>query len=158
MLCCFAQAEYSRSTRALCLASPVPPKAHDSSDALRLDRWLWAARFYKTRPLASAAVKGGKIDVNGTRAKPAKLIRAGDELTIQKDPYRYVVVVRGLSDRRLSAPLAQALYEETRNSVANRELLGQQLKAQADVFRAPRARPSKRARRELERLRRGELD
>lgn len=131
---------------------------HGSTETVRLDRWLWAARFFKTRPLAADAVKGGKVTVNGARSKPAKSIKIGDQLSIQRDPDRWVVTVAGLTEKRVSAPLAQALYDESEESRARREALGAQLRAQAQSYRAPRSKPSKRERRTLEKLRRGAFD
>jgi ribosome-associated heat shock protein Hsp15 len=82
-----------------------------NSERVRLDRWLWAARFFKTRALAAAAVAGGKVHVNGTRAKPAKQLQVGDALRIRLGPYEWLVTVRGLSERRGPPKTAHALYE-----------------------------------------------
>src|SRR5438876_7196279 len=84
-----------------------------SADSVRLDRWLWAARFFKTRALASAAIAGGKVHVNGTRAKPAKQLRVGDSLRLRIGPYEWLVTVCALSERRGPAKDAQLLYEES---------------------------------------------
>jgi ribosome-associated heat shock protein Hsp15 len=88
---------------------------------VRLDKWLWAARFYKTRGLATEEIGKGRVAVNGNLAKPAKELRAGDEIEIRQGPARRVIVVRGLSHIRGPAPVAQALYEETAESIAARE-------------------------------------
>ena len=101
----------------------------DSSTGVRLDKWLWAARFFKTRSLASDAINGGKIQLNGHRAKRAKHVQVGDEIRIRKGPYEQLVVVRGLSERRGPAPVAQTLYEETAESHHKREMLAMQLKS-----------------------------
>ncbi|MCU0627765.1 MAG: RNA-binding S4 domain-containing protein, partial [Gemmatimonadaceae bacterium] len=102
--------------------------AHDHDDErddappgkARLDKWLWAARFYKTRALAAEAIDGGKVTVNGDRAKRARLVGAGDELAIRSGAYEHVVQVRGVALRRGSATVAQELYEETAASRAAR--------------------------------------
>src|SRR3712207_5149340 len=92
-------------------------------DRVRIDKWLWAARFFKTRSQATEAVDGGKVDVNGARVKPAKDVKIGDELRIRLGPYEHHVVVRGLSDKRGPASTAQTLFEETPESIAAREKL-----------------------------------
>jgi ribosome-associated heat shock protein Hsp15 len=122
----------------------------------RLDIWLWVTRFFKTRQLAVTAIKGGKITVNGVRAKPAKTIRVGDKLSVQRDPYRYCIMVNGFSTRRLAANDAQRLYAETDDSRRQREQRAEQLRADAALRVAPARRPSKRDRRLLTRVRRGE--
>src|SRR6266568_8009783 len=93
----------------------------ESSEPIRIDKWLWAARFFKTRSLAADAVTGGKIDVNGARAKPSRIMRLGDKLNIRRGPYEWTVVVKGLAKLRGPAPEAQLLYEETEESVRRRE-------------------------------------
>lgn len=126
-------------------------------DKLRIDKWLWAARFFKTRSLAVDAVECGKVHVNDTRVKPAKLITAGDLLRIRLGPYQHVVEVLALSDRRGPAPEAQKLYRETEQSRMQREALAAELKAQArPAF--PGARPTKRDRRAIEKFRKGRND
>jgi ribosome-associated heat shock protein Hsp15 len=120
--------------------------------SVRLDRWLWAARFFKTRALAAAAVAGGKVHVNGTRAKPAKQLRAGDALRVRVGPYDWLVIVRGLSERRGPPKTAQALYEEDSEGRAARERLAEQHKiAPAPTYQG-KGRPTKKQRREIERL------
>lgn len=118
----------------------------------RIDKWLWAARFFKTRSLASAAVEGGKVQVNGIRVKPAKEIRSGDTLGISIGPGRWVVVVRGLADKRGPADFAKTLYEETAESCAARQALREQAKLAVEPGRAIHGRPTKRDRRRLDRL------
>jgi ribosome-associated heat shock protein Hsp15 len=86
--------------------------------AVRLDRWLWAARFYKTRPLAVAAIDGGKVQVNGDRVKRSKLIKPGDQVRIRQDPYEYLIEVTELADKRGSAKVAATLYQESAESLA----------------------------------------
>jgi len=124
-------------------------------DQVRLDRWLWAARFFKTRALAAAAVAGGKVQVNGVRAKPAKLLRAGDAVRVRVAPFEWLVTVRALSERRGPPKAALALYEESPEGRAARERLAEQLKmAPAPAYQG-KGRPTKKERREIERLEEG---
>ena len=119
---------------------------------MRLDRWLWAARFFKTRALAAAAIAGGKAQVNGVRAKPGKQLRVGDALRVRVGPQEWLVTVRALSERRGPPAAAQALYEESPDGRAARERLAEQLKmAPAPAYRG-KGRPTKKERRDLERL------
>jgi len=120
---------------------------------VRLDKWLWAARFFKTRSLAVEAIEGGKVQVGGERVKRAKLVQAGDELRIRLGPYEHEVVVRDVSDRRGPASVAATLYEETEASRVARERLALQLKATAASFAYGEGKPSKKDRREIERFR-----
>ena len=121
-----------------------------SADSVRLDRWLWAARFFKTRALASAAIAGGKVHVNGTRAKPAKQLRVGDSLRLRIGPYEWLVMVRALSERRGPPKDAQLLYEESSEGLAARERLAEAHKiAPAPAYRG-KGRPTKKDRRKLE--------
>ena len=122
--------------------------------AVRIDKWLWAARFYKTRSLATVAVGGGKVHVNGERAKPAKLIRVGDELEIRLGPYLHNVKVLELSERRGPASIAARLYLESEESRKAREALALQLKYSSPLERFEEGRPTKRERRDLLRLKR----
>jgi ribosome-associated heat shock protein Hsp15 len=123
---------------------------------VRLDKWLWAARFYKTRSLAADAVETGKVEVNGERAKRAKLLQAGDSLRIRLGPYQHVVTVRAISEKRGPASFAATLYEESAESRKAREVMQIQVKAAQSVPGYDRGRPSKKDRREIERLRRRE--
>jgi ribosome-associated heat shock protein Hsp15 len=125
-------------------AAPAPTR-------VRLDKWLWAARFFKTRSLAVEAINGGKVHVNGERVKRAKLIQAGERIAIRQGPYEHVVEVRGLSERRGPAAEAVLLYAETAESLKERERVAFQLKA-AHVLFVPETneRPTKRDRRRLE--------
>lgn len=122
--------------------------------AVRLDRWLWAARFYKTRSLAAQAIDGGKVRVNGARVKRAKGIVSGDEVRITKPPFEYTVVVQQESEHRRSAEAAHALYLETEASLAARERLRLQLRLQPSVTYDGKGRPTKRDRRAIQRLKR----
>jgi ribosome-associated heat shock protein Hsp15 len=122
----------------------------DSADRVRIDKWLWAARFFKTRSLATEAVDGGKVEVNGERAKPAKPIKAGDEIRLRLGPYEHVLIVRALGERRGPASVAQGLYEETAESKTAREKLSAQLKmAPAAFVYEEKGRPTKKDRRDL---------
>jgi ribosome-associated heat shock protein Hsp15 len=123
-----------------------------TDNSVRLDRWLWAARFFKTRALAAAAVAGGKVQVNGIRAKPAKELQAGDSLRVRVGPYEWLVTVRGLSERRGPPKMAQTLYEEAPDGRAARERLAEQHKiAPAPAYQG-KGRPTKKERRDIERL------
>jgi ribosome-associated heat shock protein Hsp15 len=128
-----------------------------ADSSVRLDRWLWAARFFKTRALASAAIAGGKVHVNGTRAKPAKQLRVGDALRVRIGPYDWLVTVRELSEHRGPAQRAQQLYEESADGRQARERLAHQLKiAPAPAYQG-KGRPTKKERREMQRLEDGEV-
>ncbi len=121
---------------------------------VRIDKWLWAARFFKTRSLAAEAIGGGKVEVNGDRVKPARLIGAGDEIRIRLGPYQHVVMVRALSERRGPATVAATLYEETAASIAERAKHAEQLRlAPAAFVYEDKGRPTKRDRREIDRFR-----
>jgi ribosome-associated heat shock protein Hsp15 len=121
---------------------------------MRLDKWLWAARFFKTRSHAASEVDGGHVEVNGERAKPAKQIRVGDELRIRLNQYTHVVHVRGLSERRGPASVARALYEETEASVRDRERLAEQRRLAPTPAYEEGGRPTKRDRRDMSRVKR----
>jgi ribosome-associated heat shock protein Hsp15 len=126
---------------------------HDDPDRVRLDKWLWAARFFKTRSLATEAVAGGKVEVNGERAKPAKAVKAGDEIRLRLGPYEHVLIVRQLGERRGPASVAQTLFEETQASREARERLAAQLKMAPPTFiYEEKGRPTKKDRRDLSRL------
>jgi len=116
---------------------------------VRIDRWLWAARFFKTRQLATEAVNGGHVHVNGQRCKPAKLLHVNDQLLIRKDAVRFVVTVLALSQRRGSAQEAQQLYAEHVQSIEQRELEKLQRRLHRMANPHPVKRPDKRQRRQL---------
>ncbi len=123
---------------------------NDETSRLRIDKWLWAARFYKTRALAVDAVEGGKVQVNGARVKPARPLKAGDALVVRNGAYTWEVEVVGLSDRRGPAPEAAKLYRESDASRRAREDTAAQIKAErqsAPVY--AKGRPTKRARRQI---------
>ena len=120
-------------------------------ERVRIDKWLWAARFYKSRSLAADAVSGGLAQLNGARVKPSKEVAAGDELEVTTGQTRRVVIVRGLSERRGPAKEAVKLYEETPASVAARELAAEQRRLQSPPPGADLGmRPTKRDRRRLD--------
>lgn len=125
-----------------------------SDDAVRVDKWLWAARFFKTRSLAAEAVSGGKVHVNGQRIKPARRVHTGDSLRIRRAGTEFVVTVRAVSERRGPAREAQVLYEETEESARKRADETAARKARHASTPSPDRRPSKRERREIMRLRR----
>jgi len=119
---------------------------------VRLDRWLWAARFFKTRAIASAAIAGGKVHVNGTRAKAAKQLRSGDALRIRVGPYEWLVTVFAVTERRGSAKDAQLLYDESPEGRAARERLAEAHKLAPTPTYQGKGRPTKKDRRKLELL------
>lgn len=125
------------------------------SEKLRIDKWLWAARFFKTRSLAIAAIESGKVEINEVRVKPSKTVDVGDLLAIRLGPYQFVVEVLGLSDKRGPAPQAQKLYKETETSIKRREELAFERKAQAEIVTRGEGRPTKKDRRDIERLKSG---
>ena len=124
-------------------------------EPVRIDRWLWAARLARTRPLAAEAVSGGRVHVNGAAVKPSRDVRPGDEIEVTMGQVRRTVVVRGTAVRRGPAPEAQLLYEETPESIAERERRAQDRRLAAQAAPEPGGRPTKRDRRRLERTRRG---
>lgn len=132
----------------------TPSQDHDA-DALRLDKWLWAARFYKTRSLAADEIGKGRIAVNGQPAKPSRTLRAGDQVELRQGPVRRTVIVRALSAMRGPAPVAQALYEEAPESLAARQQAAEARRLAAEpalaIAASRQGRPTKRDRRDLER-------
>lgn len=121
-------------------------------ERVRIDKWLWAARFYKTRSAATEAVAGGKVDVNGDTAKPARSVAPGDLVRVRVSPFEYHLTVTGLGERRGSASQAAALYQESAASLETRERLAQQLRDAPQVV-FDDGRPSKRDRRVINKLR-----
>ncbi len=124
------------------------------ADSIRLDKWLWAARFFKTRPLAAEAVSGGKVHLNGQRVKPARVVRVGDRLGIQRGNVHFDVTVRGLNDKRRPAAEAQQLYEESAQSIAERERQREMHKLANQAVHHGDARPNKKQRRHIVRFKR----
>jgi len=127
-------------------------------NAIRIDKWLWAARFFKTRALAAAAVAGGKVKLNGERVKPAKALRVNDALHISVGTYEYVVRVLALSARRGPAPQAALLYEESESSQAARKELVTRLAAERRYATHTNGRPSKKERRQIIQLKKSRID
>ena len=123
-----------------------------SANGIRLDKWLWAARFFKTRRLATDAVGGGKVRLNDAAAKPARDVKVGDRLDICNGDTRWQVVVQGLSEKRGPAPEARQLYEETAESLAAREAEQQRRRFEVEPAADLHGRPTKRDRRQMSRL------
>ena len=119
---------------------------------IRIDRWLWAARFFKTRSLAKTAVEGGKVHVDGQRTKPAKELRLGQTLTIRKGLQEQTVVVESLSEQRGAATIAQTLYKETPESIELREISVSRRRMERAGLTVPSGRPNKKNRRALSQL------
>ena len=125
-------------------------------DKLRIDKWLWAARFYKTRTLASEEIARGRVEVNGQEVKPAREVKAGDTVALRQGPVTRTVVVKGLSGVRGPAPVAQQLYEETPESIKAREQAAERRRlAPEPALTIEQGRPTKRGRRELDDAQRG---
>lgn len=127
-------------------AEKIPP------DRMRIDKWLWAARFFKTRSLASEAIENGRAKLNGVRVKPAREIRAGDRLEIHVGDADWVLTVRGLSMQRGPAPVAQRLYEEDPDSHARRQRQVSERKLAVNPAAEIKGRPTKRDRRQIHRF------
>jgi len=122
----------------------------DSSDVkVRLDKWLWAARFFKTRALAKAAIEGGKVHYEGQRSKVSKVVEMGAKLTIRQGFDEKEVVIRGISDQRRGAPEAQKLYEETVDSIKARMDESERRRIMKSAMAAPDHRPNKKERRQI---------
>ncbi len=122
-------------------------------ETVRLDKWLWAARFFKSRTLAVSAIDVGRVHVNGDRAKPARLIKVGDKLLVQREQDRVELIVKGITEQRKSAPLARLLYEETQQSIDLRVQMAESRRLFAEPSRGIYGRPTKRDRRSLDRFR-----
>ncbi|MEO7103842.1 MAG: RNA-binding S4 domain-containing protein [Gemmatimonadaceae bacterium] len=125
----------------------------DSSDGARLDKWLWAARFFKTRALAAEAIDGGAVHLNDQRVKRSRTVRAGDQVRVRIGPYEYKAIIKLVSDRRGSATVAAGLYEELAESRATREALMEQHRLERAAGAADPGKPSKRDRRQIDHLR-----
>ena len=125
-------------------------------DAVRIDKWLWAARFFKTRQLSIDAINAGRVDVNGERVKPSKSIKPGDRLLLRKPPVEYQLIVTGIAEKRGSATVAKTLFLESVESIAAREKLAAELRDMPPpLFRG---RPTKKDRRTLEKWQRASGD
>jgi len=125
-------------------------------EKIRIDKWLWAARFYKTRTLASEEIVKGRVEVNGLEVKPAREVKAGDTVLLRREAVTRTVVVKGISGTRGPAPVAQQLYEETAESLKAREQAAEQRRlAPEPALSIEHGRPTKRGRRELDDARQG---
>ena len=122
------------------------------SDKVRIDKWLWAARFYRTRALAREAIKGDKVQLDGLRVKPGRTLSLGDRLTIRRGDEEYIVTVDDLGDRRLSASLAVEKYTEDPESAARREAAAAKRKLERQARQERLRRPDKRERRQIVRF------
>lgn len=131
-------------------------KSDAQTDAVRIDKWLWAARFFKTRSLASDAVKGGKVEIDGHRAKPSSAVRAGQRLHISKGETAFEIDVAAVSEHRGPASEAQALYTETEGSRQRRSERAAERRASRLSMPRPTSRPDKKQRRQLRRFKHGD--
>ena len=129
---------------------------NDNARGVRIDQWLWAARFFKTRSLAQTAVSGGKVRLKDERVKVAKEVKVGDTLSVRIGEYEWGVVVTALSEKRGSAEIARTLYEETADSIAKRLAQIAERRAEVSVWGERKGRPTKRERREVEKWQRGD--
>ncbi|HSD37893.1 MAG TPA: RNA-binding S4 domain-containing protein [Rhodocyclaceae bacterium] len=125
----------------------------NDSEGVRIDKWLWAARFFKTRTLATDAVDGGHVQVNGTRIKPARNVRPGDCIHLVLGEQRWELIVQAVAERRGSATIARTLYEETPESIAARVARAEARKVEYEPSDDMRGRPTKRDRRQMGRVR-----
>ena len=129
---------------------------NDNARGVRIDKWLWAARFFKTRSLAQTAVSGGKVRLKDERVKVAKEVKVGDTLSVRIGEYEWGVVVTALSEKRGSAEIARTLYEETADSIAKRLAQIAERRAEVSVWGERKGRPTKRERREVEKWQRSD--
>ena len=135
------------------MKEPIDPNA---APTVRIDLWLWAARFFKTRSLAKQAIEAGRVELGGQAVKAARGVKVGDALSIRRGDERFEVSVLALADKRGSAPMAQSLYAETAESIAARAAEREKRRMEATGYRAPASKPDKRARRLIQAL--GDLD
>jgi ribosome-associated heat shock protein Hsp15 len=138
------------------LLSDMNKPANQASDNVRLDLWLWAARFFKTRSLAKQAIESGKIEVAGQAAKPSRALRVGEALHVRRGDELFEIEVLALGEQRGPASVAQTLYRESEPSIARREAEREKRRMEANGYRAPTSKPDKRARRLIQAL--GDLD
>jgi len=129
---------------------------NEALDNVRLDLWLWAARFFKTRSLAKQAIESGKVEVAGQAAKPSRALRVGEALHVRRGLELFEIEVLALSEQRGAAAVAQTLYRESDVSIARREAEREKRRMEANGYRAPASKPDKRARRLIQAL--GDLD
>ncbi len=136
------------------MSKPHNRSQNSTNNGVRLDQWLWAARFYKQRPLAVNAIKNHRVTINGQRAKPARMIHIGDTITIEKQSdLVFSVVVEVLHNKRVSAAIAQTFYRETPESIANREKLRRQQELARALVSFSQKKPDKRERRQIRAIR-----
>ena len=135
------------------MKEPIDPNA---APTVRIDLWLWAARFFKTRSLAKQAIEAGRVELGGQAVKASRGVKVGDALSIRRGDERFEVSVLALADKRGSAPMAQSLYAETAESIAARAAEREKRRMEATGYRAPTSKPDKRARRQIQAL--GDLD
>ena len=133
----------------------ITPPSDSNQNSQRLDKWLWAARFYKTRTLAVEAVNGGKVHLNKQRVKPSRTIKENDILSITKPPYEHIITVLGLAPHRRPAAEAQLLYSESEDSIEKRERIRLEIKSQPLGIRHDQSKPNKRERRHIIKFTRG---
>jgi len=131
-------------------------RSDEKPESVRIDLWLWAARFYKTRSLAKQAVLGHKVDADGQALKPSRQVKAGERLSIRRGEEVFEIEVLALSEKRGSAPVARTLYAESPESIARRASELEKRRMEATGYRAPPGKPDKRARRLIQAL--GDLD
>jgi len=125
---------------------------------IRLDKWLWAARFYKTRAMTKQAIEGGKVYVNGNKAKPGKTPKVGDVIEIRQGWDKKTIIVDGLSEQRRGAQAAQELYHETEESIEKRKMNAEQRKSSLSGLKYPAKRPDKKQRRDIKRFKDQSID
>jgi ribosome-associated heat shock protein Hsp15 len=133
-------------------------KLHDNNAVIRADKWLWAARFFKTRSLATLAINGGKVHLNGTRIKPAHKLGVGDQLTIRKGPYTFAITIAGLSLQRGPAEIARSLYCESQESQQQRQQVREQQKMEGKSPGRHERRPDKRERRQIHQFKNSQMN
>ena len=133
------------------------PDHSPETSGVRADKWLWAARFFKTRSLAMEAINGGKVHLNGERIKPARKLAIGDCLTVQKGEVSFAITIDGLSLQRGPADVARTLYSESEESKLAREALKEARKLQGEAGRQRQGRPDKRTRRKIHQFKTREL-
>jgi len=128
-------------------------KMPDSLTVVRIDKWLWAARFFKSRALAVLAIESGRVQLHDERVKPARTVKVGDRLLIQREQERFELWVRAVTETRRSAPLARMLFDETPESLLARQAAAEKRKYFVEPSQEIKARPTKRDRRDLEKWR-----
>lgn len=128
-------------------------KSQEELTSLRLDKWLWASRFFKTRKNATEAINGGKVHLNGVRVKPSRAVKVGDNLDITREGFRYHVDVLGLNDKRRPAKEAQLLYEEDEESISKREQERELRKLNSASVHQSDKKPNKKERRQMDKWR-----